>query len=48
MRLVPDDDPLDGLRRPLEEDLLGHEPRKGAADRCRVLHTAYRVGRPVR
>ncbi|MET9428947.1 hypothetical protein [Streptomyces sp. NPDC003036] len=43
MRLVPDDDPLDGMRVRLEQDeaLLGYEPQEGFADRCWVLHTIH-------
>ncbi|GAA1078338.1 hypothetical protein [Kitasatospora arboriphila] len=48
MRRVPDDDPLGGMRRRLEEDLLGHEPREGFADRCWVLHTAHEGRRRLR
>ncbi|MER5864826.1 hypothetical protein [Kitasatospora sp. NPDC002040] len=41
MELVPNDDPLDGMRRLVEEDVLGYEPQQGYADRCWVLHSAY-------
>ncbi|MDG4857867.1 hypothetical protein P8605_06810 [Streptomyces sp. T-3] len=43
MELVPDDDPLAGMRPLLEQDeaVLGYEPQEGFADRCWVLHTIY-------
>ncbi|MGA5133166.1 hypothetical protein ACPCTO_25510 [Streptomyces olivoreticuli] len=50
LELVPDDDPLGGMRPLLDDDeaCLGYEPQEGFTDRCWVLHTAYRGTARVR
>ncbi|MGD3112620.1 hypothetical protein [Streptomyces sp. YGL11-2] len=50
LELVPDDDPLGGVRRFLEQDeaVLGYEPQEGFPDRCWILHAVTVGGHRVR
>ncbi|PJN01851.1 hypothetical protein CG740_19025 [Streptomyces sp. CB01201] len=50
LELVPEDDPLGGMRPVLDKDwaILGHEPQTGFPDRCWILHTITVGGQRVR